>query len=280
MKSAPRRGSSAFTLIEMLVATAILAMLLIVLTSVIGKVSETWRWARVRADNYTKARISLDLLRRDLQASLLAVGLPGLQNAGGSPALEFYCTRQGPATNGMQSKRPLSLASYRVVDSGDFYARGLQRGLVGLEFSDRAPFAAAGSAFPAPAPAMGSDFYQVIGPGILRMDFRFLSRDGKTISRHFTWNKATPEANSAAVAICLLVIDEETMRFLESQSAYTALLQSFDAATAGVPASEIPYARWLEAIGSDATFAGLAAAPRIKQSLQIYERTIPLPVSP
>ncbi|HSI85380.1 MAG: PilW family protein [Candidatus Methylacidiphilales bacterium] len=284
----PRSGrcipwNTAFTLIEIVVAMAVLTMLLLLLSYLIGDISKMWQRGKARVDNYTKARVSLDLIERDLKAAIIARGLPGFQNSSGTPALSFYCAQQGPVGGSsgpsgtpQTSVRPLSLVSYRIVDNpASTFNRGLQRGAQGVSYSQNAPFQQAGAPFPAPVLPLMDGYYQVIGPGVMRMDFRFLSRDGSKLSRQFTWNASSPALNSCTVTICLLVIDEGSLRQLDAQSGgYIQFLGQFDAAVAGVNDGEYPFRKWQAAVESATTFAGIPAT--LRQNVYVYERTITL----
>lgn len=275
-----RSPRNAFSLIELLVAIVVLALIAVLMAAIIGQVSKTWSKERNRVDNYTKARVSLDLLERDFQAAAIDRGLPGLLNAAADPALDFYVTETGPvgaASNPQSSQRPISQVTYRVVDSpSSDFARGLQRGLEGVAFTTTAPFGGAGSAFPAPMPALAEDRYQVIGPGVLRMDFRYTSQDGSKISRSFVPHTAGSTTGSLYLTVCLLVCDENSLHLLDTiAGGYAKLLSQFDANVSSVAINEMPYVSWRTAVLNDSTYTGLPST--IRQSLQVYERTIRLP---
>lgn len=260
-----------FTLLEVMVASTILSVLLVLLASIIGKVSETWRSSRMRADNYTKGRISLELIQRDLQSAQIGTGLPGFQNAAGEPELAFYSLQPGPIGGGLQSKRPLSKVGYKVVDTGGEDTRGLQRGVSGLSFDEVPPF---NHVFPSAIPVIADEYYQMIGPGVLRMNLRFLSGNSQAISRSFVWRPDVAASSSACITVCLLVLDDETLRVVD----YPGVLQKFDAAVSGISENELPASRWSQVCSSESTFAGLPGERKLRQALRVYERTIRLPI--
>lgn len=263
----------AFSLVEMMVSLAVVAVMLTLLNSLVGHVAQTWRSGKVASDNQSKARIALDIIARDLAHSLVNEGLPGFLDSSGRPSLTFHSAQCGPVNGGF-STRPLSLISYRLMDTGEFSQRGLQRAQLGFDFATPPTSAAA---FPAqvPATALAAAQYQVIGPGILRMAYCFQSADG-SFTETLVCNPATPAACSKSVSVCLLVIDEETLRLLERNSQYAEFLQRFDQAVAsnGQAGKKLPL--WTETLRDPSLFAGL---PRVvAKSLAIYERTVPLPV--
>ncbi len=276
MKKIPCRHRGGFTLVEMMVALAVFAIIIILLASLITQIGSLWRSGRARVDNFTKARVCFDVLEEDLESAQIGRGLPGFENASGTTTLTFYCSQPGPG-----SSRPLSLVGYRVVDTGEDYNLGLQRGSLGFGLNPAmTPFLTPGTPFPAPVSvSVPNADYEVVGPGIVRMDFRFMSQDGKTISRTMSWNPALPTSSSATVTVCLLVIDADTLTLLNQTSTYAQFLQQFDAATSSVTDNEVPYGQWLAAVNTNSTFTGLPG--KLRSALQVYERTISLsPPSP
>ena len=63
------RSSSGFTLAEMLVAMAVLALLLTLLMGMVSSATSLWRQAENRADAYREARAALSLLARDFSTA-------------------------------------------------------------------------------------------------------------------------------------------------------------------------------------------------------------------
>lgn len=68
--SAPRLAS--FTLLEMLVATAVFSMMSVLLFSIINDATKLWRDQQSREDGFREARAALNFLSRDIQASLIS----------------------------------------------------------------------------------------------------------------------------------------------------------------------------------------------------------------
>lgn len=249
--------------------------------SLVGQISQTWQQGKARVDNMTKARVSLDLLERDLRSALLARGLPGFKDAAGAPAMTFFSAQPGPvgleAGAPQGSTRPLSLVGYRVQDNPAApYDRGLQRATRGYSYEERAPFQPSGAEFPATVIAPDDRYYQVIGPGVLRMDYRFLSSSG-TVTRKFVWDAAVLENCSSTVTIYLLVADESTLRKMDAvPGGYALFLSRFDAAVAGVSDSGFPHGVWRAALDSDAAFPEFPAA--LRHNIHVYERTLSIPL--
>jgi len=68
---APPRATPAFTIVELLVSTAIVALLLVILLSVTSQVTATWRHTSGRTEQFRQAREAFDAITRRLgQATL------------------------------------------------------------------------------------------------------------------------------------------------------------------------------------------------------------------
>ena len=88
----PANLTRAFTLIELLVATSVTILLVVVLVQVFNGASGTWRHSEAQVDAYREARGALQLMARDLSATLQA---SYAQAGGGADAASIVTT--GPA---------------------------------------------------------------------------------------------------------------------------------------------------------------------------------------
>ena len=102
-------GSRAFSILELLVAMAILALLLAIMASMVTSVSSRWRSTFDRVDNFTKARISLEVIGRDIRQGVIQRGLTNFPTAGS--ASDFRLITQSLGTG----NRGLSVVEYLVV---------------------------------------------------------------------------------------------------------------------------------------------------------------------
>src|SRR5438552_691359 len=71
---------AAFTLIEMLVATAVLALLVVLLMEVVNRASATWVQAQGQVERRHNGRAIADFIGQELQAALLPVDPTGSSN--------------------------------------------------------------------------------------------------------------------------------------------------------------------------------------------------------
>lgn len=97
MKTLPafrnQRRSSAFTLAELLVATAITSLLLLGMTGIFDQSMKAWRFSSRRADAEREVRATLSLIQRDFSGLIVQSNLPivRLTNAS-SPLVNFSQT--------------------------------------------------------------------------------------------------------------------------------------------------------------------------------------------
>jgi prepilin-type N-terminal cleavage/methylation domain-containing protein len=81
-----RRGSGAFTLIELMASMAILGLIMVMLFSVFDQVSKAWTNGENRVETFTQARAILDLMSRELSQ---AVATPKITFHGDVNAVYF-----------------------------------------------------------------------------------------------------------------------------------------------------------------------------------------------
>src|SRR2546423_13799084 len=69
-RSIGRRRLAAFTLVEILVAIAIVVFVVLVLAQIISSAQAIWRHSEARTDAFREARAALHLMARDLALAL------------------------------------------------------------------------------------------------------------------------------------------------------------------------------------------------------------------
>lgn len=75
-----REAASAFTLVELLLSTAILGLLAIVLTSLVGAVSRAWTAGEQQISKFQDGRAVLELISRELSHAVISPKLQFVQN--------------------------------------------------------------------------------------------------------------------------------------------------------------------------------------------------------
>ena len=108
------RGENGLTLVELLVALAVGALILVMVQGVFIGASELRESSRLESELYHRSRVILDRLDRELGSTLFHVGRPFASfelTSGGEPRLEFSSFASTPAVEG--SGRGAVFISYR-----------------------------------------------------------------------------------------------------------------------------------------------------------------------
>ncbi len=189
-------GITGFTLVEMLVAIFVLAILLGLLTSVFGLVNSSYLLGKSAASNFTKARTSLDIMTLDYQLGVFRPDVPAF--TGGSNI--FYTLRQASSTVG---DMPRSLICYRVSTTAT--GSVLQRSADQVE-----TFPFNQTTMPTPG-----NFQDLVN-GVLVMQLSFVGPDGSLSTVYATGDKA--------VAIDLATADDATMGILAASGKLGTLI--------------------------------------------------------
>ncbi len=256
-------AARSFTLVEILVAVAVLVILMALLGKIMATASMTWSAGKRRADDFVKARSALDTLSRDYQMGVFHAGLPSFAMAGGAFTNAFYSLRQSSGTAG---ERALSLVSYQIRSTSTNST--LQRMTAPVPWSALPPFGQDGLSASAFADA------QDMVDGILRLEISFVRPDG-SLTNAYT-------AGDSAVGIDLVVLDDATLALLARAGKLSALLAS-DAFSlpGGLSVTNSPHQVWQANI----TRAPNASHPLdypaypadLRTGIRSFQRYVPLP---
>jgi type II secretion system protein J len=251
---------AAFTLLELLVAMAVLVLLLVLLVQVIGAVSDTWRSGTARIHNFSKARVILSLLDRDIQAAVLRRDLAAFVDESGSPACAFYAKARGG-----DGDRRLALIRYARLPGSAV----LQRADYGLDYRSRIPtFSETGS-----LADLDKASVQEVADGIIGFAWQFLASDGSFQSAfQYDYDHPLTSSNTKAMVVSLLVLDEAALRTARDTGSLPALLAEF----APPPSPGKTHAdAWNDTLSSSAFGTGLPAP--VRRGLRAFQRCILLP---
>ena len=267
-------GQSSFTLVEILVALAILSFILVIMSRMLGLTSSAYSEGRSRIDDFTKGRAMMDLIAGDIQKGifrpdLAAFGL-GSQFATNNGALfllnngatnAFFTRRAGVGAN----VRDLSLVSYTLVLTNAV-----------LERSDYAvPWTPAGdwaSSLP-----FGTNLDAVLpnasareaANGVIALELAFQRQDGSLTNAYSGYIATNPVV---AVGIGLAVIDRQTLKLLSPQN-----LADINAMLVGSFTQSVLQTNGIKA-GWDAALTGafFSAYPKpLATGLKTFERWVP-----
>lgn len=205
---ARRQNARGFTLIEMLTAVAILALLFVMLGGILNTMSRTWKEGQQRANNFTKARAMLDLLSRDLQGGLFRSDLVAFP--GNPVTVLFYTQRPGISSS---TPRDISLVQYQLNTTAT--TSTLQRGDIAYDWSVNSSSSIAFNQVTLPTIPAGN--FRDTSPGIVGFQLLFVYASG-TMSTAYP-SPLTTATNSDAlnsVGISIAVVDDEAMKQLAS----------------------------------------------------------------
>ncbi len=254
----PAAQRSGFSLLELLVAMAVLSLILVLLFNAVTAVTNTWRRGMARIDNFSKARAVLGLLDRDVQSMVLRKDLAAFVDEAGKPACAFYSLM-----NGSEGDRRLSFIKYSVPTNGT----QLLRADYGMDYGNRTLSLNNTNSLPDAALASPQDLVD----GILRFEWQFLGPDGDFQSA-FERSGTNASANSKTLVVSLLVLDDNTLGTLQRTGTRDTLLTEL----AGTPASGQTYAQyWNERIRS-AGFGSSLPAP-VRAGIRTFHRHIQIP---
>lgn len=257
-----RLKACGFTILELLVAVAVLAVVVVIAFQVIGM-----SWKMVMSDSkkidaLTQARQALDRFGLDWNARVTRddVAIDLLSQAGND---EISFVSQMPAPGG---NRSMAVINYRVdgTDAGsDTYK--LERGALGFNWSGAAP----SFSFPMTSlPVLQPTDRQSLSPGVFRMKIARLTKEDGTNAPVLINGSTTQLTNVAAVVVAVGVIDEKSRKLLTGDQ-----MRQLAAALPDPPASNPDaLATWQAAI-SDPDFANRAGIPQaIVPGVRVYQR--------
>jgi len=256
---------NAFTLVEMLVAIAVLALVTVLIANMMGSVSSAWNRSREKMDNFGKGRALLNLLQQELQNAVLREDLPVFP--GGDFA--FYTRRMSQDNDTMtDDARPLSFVQYVKVDdsTGKPVLRRIDRPYF-YEKNNSPDAPAWGGESVNIAPSASGNLNRQLCEGIYAFRFAFLAADGSAAAT-FDKTAANPPT---AVQVSMVVLSEQAEKFLKS----AALRSSFETALGDLPDPAggqgwSPKAFW------DARLLQAGFPARLLTGVRTFERVIPI----
>jgi type II secretory pathway component PulJ len=252
-RSAERpRQAAAFTILELLVAIAVLAMMMLLLSQILGSVSSMWLNGQRRVKNFSEARAMLDLFARDIQCGVFR---PDLAAFPGS-SIAFYTRRPGISSG---SLRDVSLVQYAlstncILQRGDFAVRWNDPANT-IPFGNTADFSS------------NQPTARDTAPGVLGFRVQFLYADG-TRSTNYTVSTANP---LRALGFALAVVDEQTLQKIPADK-----MQSLrDGLSGAVSPSGNVKSDWENYLRNSLDWTSYPKS--LSQGLKIFERYVILP---
>lgn len=301
------RGGKAFSLLELLVAAALLALIGILIAQVTVAISRATRLSNQGVDAAAQARLAFDRFGADLADSPLRTDVDFAASnplASGDPFLLFLSAVPSSGTN---ANRMISLVSYRVApgtdnkDANGVARKCLQRagkalqwgdsGFMGLHPNTLLPISFSDPAYPS-LPASGD--YDILSPAVIHAvvgfqlrpdDLPVLLADGTSLPNargQIVYSPPVRGTNSPAssyvdparigsLIVGLVVIDPERLKLLDAGA-----IDTLAAAFSQTPdPGQLPVARWMEDTDHLASLPASVPLPA-RQSVRLYQRSFPL----
>lgn len=252
-----RRGTAgrAFSLIEILVAAAVLAILLLIVAGLVNNTAILTTVSNRRLSADSEGRQLLDRISSDLHRAILRDDLPQrIVKSSGNDGITFYAQ-----SDGYSGDRGISRLSYGIVNDR------ILRGAEGTYWSGSPE---QNVAFQSPdLPSVADMESENMAQGVFRLELAFLMRDGTIKASVPSLTGKTPATQVAAVIVSIAVLDPAVRT--KTDVSLSALAAAFPDAQDGRNPAEL----WTEAMngpsfGPDAP----VCPPPVREALRIYQR--------
>ena len=278
--------SGGFTIVELLVALSVLAILVVLMAQVINQVAVTMTRASEHAQSDSEADVVFGRLADDIAQVVnrpdldsLFIGMPtDPSGTVHNDQMFFYTQGSGFSTNSA-NQSPVTLVSYLVTN------QALKRMGVARSWDDQSFITPSNSltGFNGSSPltnfGRAANYFHVIGPSVFRMEVALLMEPGSTNSDGTTngnnsyayisgvtnpWHGLT---NVASIVVALGVLDQTSRKILTDQQLSNLAAAFPDAITNG----GIPIVNWAS---NQYSVAGI---PRAALSqVRIYQHSFPV----
>lgn len=284
LRSEERRGG--FTMIEVMAALAILAIIMLILAQVLGLASSSWSIGKQRVDNLTKARALLDLIAHDVEEGVFRPDLAAFIDQSGNVASSssttyaFYTKRTGGGD------RNLSLINYQLILSPS--SASLQRGALPVGWTNSLPSFAGAGASTVGLPEMKNltaDNYSEVAAGVVAFKMFFINSypNNSPAQVSYSWNYIPWNYNSSgnqpmttAVGVTVVVLDDQSQRVLASQGAITGVAANSAFAVPSTLTGSLKDT-WDANINTPSFYTSSHYPEQMRTGVKIFERIIPLP---
>lgn len=258
-----RKRRAAFTLVELLVAVAVLSILMVTMSQLLGTVGRVTSEGKRREDNFSKARSTLEMFSRDVRIGVFRMDLAAFRDSGGNASLCFYTGRPGEGSG----LRSLSLVRYQLETASG----SLQRGALPVAWDSPAGLVSLGQN--SSLPNYSGMTLETMTTGVVRFSVYFLDSTGKLSRQFANLDQANP---TRAIGITMAVVDEDTLRLLKADqlSALTSVTGKFPDDPAASPTQSLKtyWERKMEEPGFYNDYP-----QSIRSGLKIFERYVVLP---
>lgn len=246
------KGKAAFTLVEMLVAMAVLVLLMGIIVQIVEMTGRSISSSSRHLDSLEQARMVFDRLQLDVSGRPRRADLPVLlSKAAGNDSLQFYSQVEGYGG----SARNFTVVGYRIQQTNTARLYQMERGALGTAWTDTPP-----AFLPQASPAIPDADYDVLAGGVFRLEFCCLKTDGV-----LSTTAASDLGDVAAIIVALAVLDPDSRKLTTSSSQLEALAAALPDSAAGA----VPLPAWQAALFQSPP-SGIPT--RVWQSIRIYQR--------
>lgn len=214
-------------MVELLVACAVLALMLILFGQMAGSVVNSYRGGKARSESNAVGRALFDALDRDIKQIITRDELLTFEQAddAAQSSLKFYSARPGvfapsgttvSGLNALRSSSVVEYVFYRASDKQGYLARR-DRGATWSNSSTVIPLGTTNAIANLNPSSEELRLYR----GVLGFDWRFLRADG-SVDKDVTDPKAI-----SALRFTVAVIDEEGLRVLKQSGQLNAMMGLF-----------------------------------------------------
>ena len=291
---------SAFSLIELLVAMAVMAMILVGTLQVITNTSKAIKIADSQREAGSASRTALDRFAADFSTAMLTGGATAVYlNDGKNSQIGFLCLSRTRKTDTSSTSPRAAIIAYAVLPTSETVSGqavtygGLQRGDGESLYSGaKADLASAFQDMPSTSNPTN---WEPVGNGVVRFHISFVLDDGTIVQAPPEYTMISPQSgnsttflNGKTLAGTAIAFSPNhapaSGRYVKSLIVGVACADPIVLAQAsaadklgevqsilGTPANgQTPLALWQGNLGN-ITF------PPLRQSLRFYQRTIPIP---
>jgi len=209
----------AFTLVEVLVAMAVLSILVLILGQVMLVTGQAISLNSKRLDATGQVREFFDRLGADLEAKPQRSDLTNMftsQPGNDNDTLQFYSAVGGYNSTADSVPRQLSLIKYMVAKNPSIPsdgALGLVRQADQADWNGSQMAPVFGNGKPPPAVAASPDTdTDLLAPGIIRMEFCYVSASGTSAGNAYTLKQP---AGSYSLVVAVAAMDEQNRALLQ-----------------------------------------------------------------
>ncbi len=208
------RFNRGFTLVELVVAVAVLTLLVVLVTSLVNSVATITTLGNKRLDADSQARQLLDRMALDFTQMVKRPDLDYYRKSsanlqtGGNDQIAFYSMVSGyhPSTSAIRHRSPVSLVAYRVN-----LQNRLERMAKGLKWNGATSDAGVvflpltiAATWPFATDSTVDEAYAEIGPEVFRLEYHYLLTNGA-----LSVTPATMQ-DVAAVVVDIAVVDPKS----------------------------------------------------------------------